>query len=195
MTIAADATPLSPPMTAVPPHTPEEILALEAEDGLFELVEGRLVEKVMSGLSNLVAGAFTTEFTLWTRQHGGYVMPEQGYQCFVHEPTRVRRPDVSLVLAGRINADALVKGHVMVRPDVVVEVVSPNDLAEELAAKLEDYRLAGIPLVLVAFPSTRSVEARRVGGAVEVLREGDLLTADATLLGFSVRIADLFPPK
>ena len=42
-------------------------------------------------------------------------------------------------------------------PDVVVEVILPNDLAEELFEKLDDYQSAGIPLIWVVNPVSRAV--------------------------------------
>ena len=68
---------------------------------------------------------------------------DNGYQCFPHAPGLVRRPDVSFVRYGRLPGGVLPKGWIKIRPDLAVEVVSPNDTVEKLNEKLEDYREGG----------------------------------------------------
>ena len=88
------------------------------------------------------------------RQYGqehrlGWAFPaDNGYQCFPHAPGLVRKPDVSFVRYGRLPGGELPDGWIKIRPDLAVEVVSPNDTVEKLNEKLEDYEIAGIPLVL-----------------------------------------------
>ena len=61
----------SPPLlSAQPPHTPDDVIELE-EEGLFELVTGRLVEKKMSALSNKSAGEIAYALIGWTRRTNG----------------------------------------------------------------------------------------------------------------------------
>ena len=71
--------------------------------GLFELVDGRLVEKRMASEANWIAGRiayYLTAHVLDTK--AGEVLPEQTYLCFPNDPVQTRRPDVSLILAGRV---------------------------------------------------------------------------------------------
>ena len=56
-------------------------------------------------------------------------------------------------------------------PDLAVEVVSPNDSADELEEKLDDYQKAGVPLVWVVNPSSHTVMVYRGDGSVSRLRE------------------------
>ena len=58
---------------------------------------------------------------------GWALTSEAGYQCFPHEPGRVRKPDVSFIRYGRLPGGVLPKGWAKIRPDLAVEVVSPND--------------------------------------------------------------------
>lgn len=77
-------------------------------------------------------------------------------------------------------------------PDLVVEVVSPGDTQTEVQAKVREWIEAEVPLVWVARPRTRTVEAisslleRKVDGPEDMLDGGDVLP------GFSCRVADLF---
>jgi Uma2 family endonuclease len=85
------------------------------------------------------------------------------------------------------------RGRCTVRPDIVVEVVSPNDLYEEVEEKLADYFDAGVPLIWIVTPLTRTVLVYKADGTARRLRDTDDLTADPIIPNFCVRIADLFP--
>ena len=71
---------------------------------------------------------------------GWALQSDSGYQCFPHQPSLVRRPDVSFVKAGRFPRGMLPKGWSRIAPDLAIEVVSPNDTVYDLEEKLEDYR-------------------------------------------------------
>ena len=77
-------------------------------------------------------------------------------------------------------------------PDLVVEVISPNDLASELQAKLIDYSSAGVPWVLVVDPESRSVVSYPADGRRSILRVGDVIRGGEILPGFECPVADLF---
>src|SRR5438034_6318917 len=82
------------------------------------------------------------------KEHGlGRALPaDSGYQCFPHAPGLVRRPDVSFIRKDRLPGGRLPKGWAKFPPDLAVEVVSPNDLAESVEEKLNDYRKVSVPL-------------------------------------------------
>lgn len=52
----------------------------------------------------------------------------------------------------------------MIHPDVAVEVVSPNETAEDVREKVRDYLTAGTPLVWVIYPRTQEVVAHTPDG-------------------------------
>ena len=123
----------------------------------------------------------------------GDVLTEQSFRCFPDDPAAVRRPDVAFIAAGHVPSPRPA-GHVLVRPDLAVEVTSPNDEVDEQELKLADHRAAGIPLVWVVIPAVRMVRVIRSDGAVTQLWPGDTLAGDPVLPGFAVAVADLFPP-
>ncbi len=175
-------------------NTPDDLLAIE-DDGLFELVDGRLTEKRMGWESNWIAGRIAFYLTAYLIQsRAGDLAPEPSFRCFPHDADRVRRPDVAVIAAGRLPRP-WPRGHLTLRPDLAVEVLSPNDLAIEVEAKLDDYRLASVPLVWVAVSEFRLVRAYPLGGPVFAFRDGQTLTGDPILPGFEVAVADLFPPR
>src|SRR5262249_270424 len=90
-------------------------------------------------------------------------------------------------------AHARAEGHCTVVPDLVVEVVSPNDLADEVNAKLIEWLDAGAQLVWIVYPLQQTVHAHWADGTVGRFRGADTLTGDPVLPDFRVPVADLFP--
>lgn len=87
---------------------------------------------------------------------------------------------------------ALAEGHCTAIPDLVVEVVSPNDLADDVNAKRIEWQEAGVRLVWVIHPIQQTIHAYHADGSVKLFRNADTLTADPVLSEFSVSVAELF---
>ncbi len=115
-----------------------------------------------------------------------------GFQIFPQDPRKVRFPDVSFTRRDRLPGGKAARGHGRVAPELVVEVISPNDLASEMQAKLADYDSAGVPWVLVVDPDSRSVVSYPSGEGRAILRVGDVIRGGDVLPGFECPVADLF---
>jgi Uma2 family endonuclease len=161
----------------------------------FELVEGNLVERSVSVLASLVEGIiFGKVFSHCQTQDLALVWPgTNGIRCFPDDPNKVRRPDVSLVLKERFLPAFLKEGFLSIAPDLAVEVLSAHDLAYEIDEKVEEYLLAGIPLVWVIDPEARIVFIHRKDGSTTKLRAYDELTGEDIVPGFRCLVSDLFP--
>src|SRR6185437_13703545 len=112
---------------SLPPvrFAPDDILKLEGE-GLYELVDGKLVEKQMSSLASKTATRIIHRLSTWSDDfQRGEIYPEQSFQCFPNDADLIRRPDVAVIVAERL-ADVPDEGHVPIAPDLAIEVVSPN---------------------------------------------------------------------
>ena len=77
-------------------------------------------------------------------------------------------------------------------PDLAIEVVSPSDTARDVAAKMERYRRANVPLVWWVYPDRRAVAVYQNGQLVTELGEGDELDGGNVLPGFRLPIAEIF---
>ena len=120
---------------------------------------------------------------------------ESGYICFPDDPSKLRKPDVSFVKAGRFPNNRPPKGYARLAPDLAVEVLSPGDLASEIDEKVEDYLRAGVKLVWVVQPETKKVHIYRPTGAarpVDLLTEADTITGEDVLPGFECKVAEFF---
>jgi Uma2 family endonuclease len=119
---------------------------------------------------------------------------EVGYHCFAWKPGRVRRADVSFIRRDRYSVKRLSKERLItIPPDLAVEVISPNDLASELDEKLEEYLRAGVRLIWVINPQTRTLQIFRADGSGSRLHETDELLGEDVVPGFCCPVRALFP--
>lgn len=172
---------------------PDDLLRLPDGDR-YELIDGRPKEKSMGAQSDEIGGLIVTQFNNFIRPNKlGRAYPSQtGFQCFPGRPKLVRMPDASFVLAGRLPNDRSPEGYIKVVPDIVVEVVSPNDTYEEVAVRVADFKSVGVRLIWVVSPETRSVLIRRADGTLSEVGEAGALSGEDVLPGFTCAVADLF---
>jgi Uma2 family endonuclease len=162
----------------------------EREDVIYELDEGELITMARPrARHNLVRESAARHIGNFVEdRHLGRVLAETEFA--LSEDT-VRIPDVAFLTSeqmNRINLDQLITGA----PTLAIEVVSPNDLAEDLARKIDQYLAAGSKAVWVIYPKAREVHIFRAGG-VTVLRGADAVLEDPEILpGFSLPLAALF---
>ena len=76
-------------------------------------------------------------------------------------------------------------------PDLVVEVLSPNDRPGEVLAKVGDWLDAGAQLVWVIDPERRLARVYRADGTEQFLEETDKLLGEDVLPGFSSSLASI----
>jgi Uma2 family endonuclease len=182
----------TPPATK---FTPDDLLRLPDQGKGFELVDGELRELNVRFLSTYTAGQvyFQLQSHVGPRKLG-WVSPEgTSFRCFPDEADRVRRADTAFHALGRLApAQVMAEGHCSVVPDLVVEVVSPNDLAYEVDEKRADWLSAGAKLVWVIYPVQQTIYAHRADGTVTLFNRTDTLTAEPVLPEFHVPVAELF---
>jgi Uma2 family endonuclease len=177
-------------------YTPEDLLAMPDSES-YELVHGKLLERKMGVESSGVGGELLIHVGQHCKRHGlGRVLPaDTGYQCFPHDPDLVRKADVSFIRKDRLPGGRLPKGWAKFPPDLAVEIVSPNDLAEEVEEKLVDYRRAGVPLVWVIYPGARTARIHRSDGSASYLSEDDELSGEDVIPGFRCPLREILPPR
>jgi len=180
---------------ALPPVLidPDELLRMPNEKD-FELIDGVPEERTMGTKSELIAFDLGTVLSTFVKQHdlGCVCGSNFGYVCFPGRPRHLRKPDLSFIAKSRLPTDWPPEGYIPIAPDLVLEAISPNDLAEELEVKLAEYRGAGVRLVWVVSPTARTVQVRRLDGSAQILQESDTLSGEAVVPGFEVPVASLF---
>jgi Uma2 family endonuclease len=176
-------------------YTPEDLLTMPDGDR-FELVDGILVARDPSSLASWIGGQVLSGLAAFCEiHHAGWVWPAGAtYQCFPHAPETVPKASVSFIRTGRLPGERLPRGHIRIHPDLAVEVISPNDLFEEVEGKKEDYLRAGVPVVWIVSPQHRTVHIYRADSSPTLLREGNELIGEGPLADFRCPVRDLFPP-
>jgi Uma2 family endonuclease len=177
--------------------TPDDLAAMP-DAVKYELVDGRLVERNMGAESSEVAINIAALLRPFVRQHrlGRVFGSDTSYQCFADEPRRVRRADVGFARLDQLPDGRAPKGNIRVAPALVVEVVSPNDTADEVEAKVAEWLGAGVQLLWVVYPSTRTVRIHRPRtsplGPVSDLTEADVISGEDVVPGFSCPVSEFF---
>ena len=183
--------------TAKTSVTPQELLALPNSVN-YELVDGQLVKRHMGLESSAIAAVIAILLGIWNKRTkaGHLFTTDAGYECFPDAQGKVRKPDVSFVRKGRFEGEKVPEGFGTVAPDLAVEVLSPNDLAYEIDRKIEEYLGAGVRLIWVVNPQTKTVKIHRPAGALlgsfAYLNEQDTIKGEDVLPDFECRVAEFF---
>lgn len=153
-------------------------------------------EPSMGARSNFVATELTGELIIFNKpkQIGLVIASECPYRCFPHKPLQTRRPDLSFIRTERLTKAAIPRGEMRIPPDLAVEVVSPNDPAEYLQDKLNDYLRVGVPLVWFIYPESRVAVVYRQDGTANRLTEDQFLDGETVIPGFRLRLGEILPP-
>jgi Uma2 family endonuclease len=125
------------------------------------------------------------------RGHGKTRSGEVGVVLW-RDPDRVVGADAVFIANRSLPIRRSGQGYLETIPDLVVEVRSKNDTGAKIADKVGDYLKAGVQVVWVADPQTRTVSVHRRDQEPQVLGEDDTLTVEDIIPGFRMRVADVF---
>ena len=174
--------------------TAEELLCLPAVGRRLELVKGKVYEMAPAGGRHGYT-AMNTGIVLGghVRANGlGRVFAAETGFILWRDPDTVRAPDVAFIAQSRLPVDEIPDSFIELVPDLVVEVVSPNDRRLEVREKVEEWLNAGVRLVWVLYPITRSAIVYRSLNDVTHLTADDFLDGEDVVPGFICRLAELF---
>ena len=174
--------------------TAEDLLRLDGKGVRGELIRGVLCETMPTGHEHgkIVFRLGAKLVNLVDSGKLGTVMGSDAGVWLERDPDTVREPDIAYFSAEKIPVNARVTGYAEVVPDIVVEVVSPNDSRPEVNDKALMWLRYGVRLVWVVHPDTRTVDVHREGGAVRTLTAAGTLDGGDVLPGFGCAIGDLF---
>lgn len=177
------------------PGTATEADALSLDDHddcICELVDGVLVEKVMSSFESLLAMALGRILGNFLEKHdSGIVLGEAGQLWIL--PKKMRVPDVAFISWDRFPGGKLPQDRVYrVAPDLAVEILSEGNTAGEMGKKLAEYFEAGVRLVWYIDPRARTATIHSAPGKQESIDENGFLDAGEVLPGFRLRLGELF---
>jgi Uma2 family endonuclease len=165
----------------------------------YEIVDGKRVELAPMSIyavriANRIVAALNRHCE--AGDHGEAIVEGLFRLPLPRDGNRNRCPDAAFVSFQRWSKDRPmpVDGNSWdVVPDLAVEVVSPHDLAEELAEKIVDYFEAGVRLVWVVYPSIQTILIYRARHKIESVSSADELDGGAVLPNIRAPVASLFP--
>jgi Uma2 family endonuclease len=177
------------------PWTIADLLALADDENRYELVRGDLM---MMSPASPVQGRYAARLTYAL---GGYVdghelgevyTAEPGFELQPEPEPVVRAPDVAFVCKDRIPPPDQQAGFWPLAPDLVVEIISPSETAEEIQDKVQDYLAAGTRLIWLVYPSIRAVVEYQSPTQIRQLGVEETLEGGEVIPGFRYPLKDLF---
>ena len=173
--------------------TDEQFMALPEDDRLYEYIDGELIVVANSGVEHgylaLTLGYFLTGFV---RNH------QLGITCdsstaFKMKTGNKRSPDVAFIAKERLRGlKRLPKGFFEGAPDLVVEIISPNNTFEEIHHKLVEYFENGTRLAWVILTDEECVLVYHQPKPSKLLLLEDSLEGEAVIAGFQLPLKELF---
>jgi len=182
-------------MVATPTYMTAEQLLHSPELGRCELVQGELIRMSPAGFEHgrlVMCVSLPLASHVQAHRLGVVIGAETGF-LLARDPDTVRAPDVGFVRSERIPPGPL-RGFFPGAPDLAVEVLSPDDRASDVFAKVQDWLDAGARAVWVVDGPRETIAVYRAGGRMETLRPGDVLAGGDAVPGFSIAVAAVFAP-
>jgi Uma2 family endonuclease len=173
--------------------TAEELLTLDMPHKSTELVRGRLVVREppgtyhgrVQGVLHIIVGSYVRANRL------GVVFGQDTGFRIASDPDTVRAPDLAFVSrdrAGQISP----RGYAALAPDLVAEILSPDDRPGEVLAKVGEWLEAGVKLVWVINAERRVASVYGGDGNVATVAPDGLLDGAEVLPGFTCVLSEIF---
>ena len=108
------------------------------------------------------------------------------------DPDTVREPDIAFISVAKLPLNVRNRGYSDTVPDLVVEIVSPEDRPAVVNDNALMWRRYGVRVVWIVDPDARTVQVHGESGSVTTLTEDDTLDGDAVLPGFRCSVGAVF---
>jgi len=179
----------------VPAMTPTLVTADQLEhlrlpDKHVELVKGVLIVKEPAGYRHGAVAARLAKVLMDyadAQDLGQVVAAETGF-TLATDPDTVRAPDAAFIRRERL-PDPPPVGFARLAPDLVVEVLSPDDRPGEVLAKVADWLSAGTGLVWVVDGARRCARVYRADGSDSPVENGGVLDGEDVVPGFTCKLS------
>lgn len=172
--------------------TAEELARFPLADKHVELVRGQLiVREPPSTRHGRIAANLGYYLSDFVRRNGlGVVFAQDTGFKIASNPDSVRGPDVAFLAQERVG-EIPRRGFADLAPDLVAEILSPDDRPGELLAKVGDWLAAGTKLVWVIDPERVQARAYRLDGSVSLIGVDGVLAGEDVLPGFCCPLKEI----
>ena len=172
-----------------------DVALLVQDEPLYEIVDGQRVDvPPMSVYTTWLASRLQSRLGSYVEEHElGTCVMEMLFILDVERNLR-RRPDVAFVSADRwpLAREIPITRDWAIVPDLAVEVISPNDIFQDVLTKLREYFHYGGQLVWAVVPAAQQVYVYNSPTQVRILTVRDTLTGSMILPDFHLPLASLF---
>lgn len=164
---------------------------VHGKEGLYELVDGILVEKPVGFREGRLAFVLIGFFAEYLRVNDiAFGLAPDG---MTRIEGQVRMPDVSIYLWERFPGRVLPEGAILpAGPDLAVEILSPANTAAEMERKRRECFAGGTSLVWEVEPELRLVRVYPDATTFTVVNEAGTLQGEPVLPGFRLPVRNLF---
>ena len=170
------------------------ILVSVPDDMLYEVVDGKIVEKIV-GVHEAEIATLLIEFLApFARLHRlGRVFGETIFRIDQSKNLQ-RRPDVAFVSHARWPAQRRAPKVAVwdMVPDLAIEIVSPSNTADHVQEKIHEYFQAGVSRVWVVYPRQKEMYVYASPTQIQVLQLGQDLDGGELVPGFRLPLTALF---
>jgi len=162
----------------------------------YELIEGELVPRARTDNEHgVIAARITYMLKQYSFQVSRVARVSESSSAFYtrRDDLTVRKPDVSLTFY----TDAIPRNrdsefYMRVPPDLIVEVISPGNSADEMDGKVQEWFAFGVRMVWLVFPVTRNVYVFPDKRHAEIVFGDENLIVGSVLPGFESAIRAFF---
>lgn len=172
--------------------TAAELERLHLPNKSTELVRGRLIVREPPGTYHgLVSARLTHALGSFVfPRHLGFVFGQDTGFKIESNPDTVRAPDAAFATKERASSIQQ-RGYAVFAPELVAEVVSPDDRPGELLAKVAQWIDAGARLVWVIDPMRGVAHVYSADGSLRIVPETGVLNGEDVLPGFTCPLAEI----
>src|SRR6266550_300029 len=176
--------------------TAQDVERISLPGKVTELIRGQLVVREPPGTRHgAIAATLAYHLNDFVRRRelGTVFAQDTGFKI-ASDPDTVRAPDVAFVARARVERIPP-RGYAELAPDLLAEILSPDDRPAEVLAKVADWLAAGTELVWLVDPERLEVRVYRRDGSLAVVHAAESLDGEDVLPGFSCPLAQVFSWK
>lgn len=173
--------------------TAEQLERVQIPGKSTELVRGQLIVREPPGTYHgKIAGRLLVRVGAFVeaRELGEVFGQDTGFKI-ASNPDTVRAPDIAFLGHDRL-ARVARRGYAAVAPDLVAEILSPDDRPGDVRAKIVEWLNAGVRLAWELDPDKRIACVHRPDGRPSVIGIDGALDGESVLPGFRYELRDLY---
>ncbi len=163
-------------------------------DILYEMVDGKLVEKDVSAYAAWIATFLSASLHHFCRENrAGTIATELVFILNASRKLR-RRPDVAFVSPEKwpVDQPPPPTGDWDLIPDIAIEITSPHDTFAKVTRKVREYFQHGVTEVWVIIPEGQFVQVHRSANDITTFGPGDEIRSEM-ISDWSMPVVELLP--